>query len=309
MGEDPDSGITVRQEWFNRLIWAIIFLVGLLDVVWALALGWTFDGKKIATLAIILAPLVLMLLYFKYRYREPRFVLMMHIVLQFMLLVFVSAGFNYVTSTFNLPMVDDQLVAIDRALGFDWKAYVDWVHQYPTLSRLSTFSYNSAWPQLLIAMILLFITGHFVRLQHFCFVVLVGALVSSAIAALLPAVAGYAYYGLDTNLLPEAVKPAAGLIHVADLMALRDGTFNHVDLHFQGIITFPSYHAAFGVFLIYAFWPFVWLRIPVTLLNLMLFASTPVDGGHWLIDVIGGIVMAVLIVMLARKLLPEGKGI
>lgn len=305
MHSHSSSAITPRQEWFNRLIWFILVSTISINSVWGRALGWTIDLDKLAILAMILAPFAAMWAFFKYFYHEPRFALMASVIAQFILLVFASAGFNYVTTTLNLPLLDDELIAIDRMLGFDWLAYVSWVHQYAMLSSLFTFSYNAAWAQLLIGIILLFLTGRFVRLQQFCFIVLVGALVSSALAAIFPAVGGYAYFDFDLLSLDDSVKPAAGLIHMADYTALRNGTFNYVTLAFQGLITFPSYHTSFGIFLVYAFWPLVWLRLPVLLLNIILVFSVPVDGGHWLIDAIGGIAIAFLIIALARKLLPE----
>ena len=37
----------------------------------------------------------------------------------------------------------------------------------------------------------------------------------------------------------------------------------------------------------------------------MLVLATPVDGGHYLMDVLAGIIIAVGVILLARKLLPD----
>jgi membrane-associated phospholipid phosphatase len=303
----PGPAITARQQWFNRLIWYILAATIAVDAVWGAALGWTIEFSKLILLAECLLPVMLAAFYFQYRVREPRFVLMIHTVMQLILLVFASAGFNYVTSTLAYPLYDESFIAFDRLLGFDWQRYVDWVHTSTRFSALLSASYTSAWLQMLVIIILLFLTGRFARLQQFTFLVLVGALVSCALAALFPAVGGYVHYAIDPASFPQDIRPAVGIVHITDYLALREGRFNHIDLAFKGLITFPSYHSTFGIFLIYAFWPFKWVRIPVLAVNLLLIASTPVDGGHYLVDILGGVLVAFILIFWVRKLLPENE--
>jgi mono/diheme cytochrome c family protein len=47
------------------------------------------------------------------------------------------------------------------------------------------------------------------------------------------------------------------------------------------------------------------LRLPALALNGLLVASTPLDGGHYLVDVLGGLALAGGLLALARKLLPD----
>jgi membrane-associated phospholipid phosphatase len=68
-----------------------------------------------------------------------------------------------------------------------------------------------------------------------------------------------------------------------------------------GMVSFPSYHAAVGVLIICATWPLRvarWLFLP---LNVgMLFTTIPY-GEHYLVDVIGGVVVAIIALLAARR--------
>jgi membrane-associated phospholipid phosphatase len=71
-----------------------------------------------------------------------------------------------------------------------------------------------------------------------------------------------------------------------------------------GIVTFPSYHSAVAVILMYASWPYRWLRLVIVPLNIAVLLSTPFNGGHYLSDVLGGVAIAYLGIILAERLLP-----
>jgi hypothetical protein len=110
----------------------------------------------------------------------------------------------------------------------------------------------------------------------------------------MPAVAMFAYLGLQPQDYPN-LHPAAAFVHLAHLAALRDGSMQVISLHdAQGIITFPSYHAALGVIFACSFWSHRWLRWPGVVVNALLIAATPIDGGHYFVDVIAGVIIAIV---------------
>src|SRR5690606_36367265 len=84
---------------------------------------------------------------------------------------------------------------------------------------------------------------------------------------------------------------------------LRDGSHRLlVAVGSQGIITFPSLHAALAVILIAALWPIARLRWIILPLNLAMLAATPIDGSHYLFDVIAGVAVAVVRLALAIRI-------
>jgi membrane-associated phospholipid phosphatase len=60
------------------------------------------------------------------------------------------------------------------------------------------------------------------------------------------------------------------------------------------VITFPSLHAALAMIITAAVWPVRFLRWPIVVLNAAMLVATPVDGAHYLIDVLAGIAVAAL---------------
>ena len=71
-------------------------------------------------------------------------------------------------------------------------------------------------------------------------------------------------------------------------------------LNLAGIVTFPSFHACSAVLYAWAFWPVWWMRPIALLANVAMLASTPVDGGHYFIDLLAGIAVAIFAIFAAR---------
>ena len=85
------------------------------------------------------------------------------------------------------------------------------------------------------------------------------------------------------------------------LDALRSGKRVLID-EMAGLITFPSFHSAWAIFYMWAFYPIKRLRVAAILLNLLVLAATPVQGAHYFIDLVGGAIVAALSIYLAVRL-------
>ncbi len=88
-------------------------------------------------------------------------------------------------------------------------------------------------------------------------VVICAAILSGVVVVLLsgltPAASNYVYLNLSLRDFPN-LHPAAAFAHHADFSGLRDGSLRLIDLaSMEGIITFPSYHAALGATFIWGF--------------------------------------------------------
>jgi membrane-associated phospholipid phosphatase len=121
---------------------------------------------------------------------------------------------------------------------------------------------------------------------------------------LFPAMNQFAYQQLSPAAFPH-LNVADGYTELQDLMALRSGTFTSLQLrNLQGIIAFPSYHAALAAITLWGFWRSRtgWIRWPGAGLALATIAATPIDGGHYLVDVIAGLSIAVVSIAAARRL-------
>jgi membrane-associated phospholipid phosphatase len=93
------------------------------------------------------------------------------------------------------------------------------------------------------------------------------------------------------------------LAYHADLMALRSGTLGPLVFRaMTGVVTFPSFHTALAILVIYAIARTPIVAWPVILLNLLVIAATMPLGGHYLADVLCGGAIAVLSIHLVRLL-------
>jgi len=91
--------------------------------------------------------------------------------------------------------------------------------------------------------------------------------------------------------------------HIRHLEGLRSGATRVVQLgDLEGLITFPSFHAASALLFTWAAWPFRRLRWWIVGLNVLLVASTPIDGAHYAIDLVAGIAVAGLSIAATQKL-------
>lgn len=210
------------------------------------------------------------------------------------LIAFTTVGlpFSYLLASLGRPMWDAELHRLDLALGLDWRAYLAFVNDRPMLGGALNVAYGSIIPQLVAAVGALGLTGRRLALQRFAFAFIVSGLVTMVISGAMPAMAMFVHLGLGPADYPNLV-PAAAHVHVADMEALRSGAMKVISLTgSEGIITFPSYHAALAAVFLAAFWSVPWLRPVGVALNLAMIAATPIDGGHYFVDVLAGILIA-----------------
>jgi hypothetical protein len=206
----------------------------------------------------------------------------------------VAAMLSYSSTAVALPLTDVWLDAADRALGFNWLAWFDWVKAHPAVDAAFALAYFTLIPQALLCCLVLGLTGRRRENGELIWAMIAGSAVTIFLAALLPAAGTLVHYGLLDR--GEA-------FHWAHYAALRAGTLREIDLlDVKGLTTFPSFHTTLALLLTYAV-----RRLPVMLavyapLNAVLIASVFTMGGHYLVDVIGGVAIAGLAIWAARRL-------
>jgi membrane-associated phospholipid phosphatase len=211
----------------------------------------------------------------------------------------VGAPLSYLAASANLPLLDHVYDAIDRAMGLDWKAMLGWMNAHPILFDALRPIYLSLTFQMTAAVLCLAFTGRFVWLRVYTLAFIFAALITIAMSAVLPAIGVWPHYGLTATDSPHVLPTVSTSWPV--LHGVRDGSFRAlVAVGSEGIITFPSLHAALAVILIFALWPIAKLRWVILAVNSVMLVATPIDGSHYFIDVIAGFVVAVLAVLAAR---------
>jgi len=66
--------------------------------------------------------------------RDPQVMFVLGAAAQIALTTAVMAPMTYVAAAINFPMQDSALLAVDRAMGLDWAAYVHFVDDRPSLA-------------------------------------------------------------------------------------------------------------------------------------------------------------------------------
>jgi membrane-associated phospholipid phosphatase len=220
-------------------------------------------------------------------------------IAQLSLLFLLATPLTYIAAAANLPMQDANLAHFDRMLGLDWQSYLSFVNDQPSLIPYMYIGYAMiTWPMLGVP-IVLGMTGHYRRLQQFTLACMLAVIVTAVVSSLLPAVGTYHEYGITPDLLK--FRPSGYLIQLQELPRVRDGSLRILETsRLGGIITFPSFHAAAAVLALWGLWCVWWVRPLALMANVSMLLATPLVGGHYFVDVIAGVGLAVLAIAAAR---------
>jgi membrane-associated phospholipid phosphatase len=291
----------VALRRLDRLIWAMVAVVAAImlaaPAVSDFRIVWRAFIAPAATCSILIA-----VAWFYRRWRnDPRLESAAISTAQVIAFAAVGAPLSYLAASANLPLQDHALAAIDRALGLDWKGLLAWMNASPTIYDMLRPIYLSLTLQMTTVVLCLAFTGRLIWLRVYTLAFFLAALVSIAVSAVLPAAGAWPYYALTAADSPHILPAVSTSWPVFD--GLRDGTFRTlVAIGSEGIITFPSLHAGLAVVVIAALWPVPILRWVFLVLNVAMLVATPIDGSHYFIDVIAGVVMAVLCLAAACRI-------
>ncbi|MDP3320241.1 MAG: phosphatase PAP2 family protein, partial [Bosea sp. (in: a-proteobacteria)] len=188
---------------------------------------------------------------------------------------------------------DDWFQAMDVALGFDWRFWLSVLDAHPAAHQVLVLAYHSMLPQTALLPIVLAAIGAFRHLDRFLLSYVLAAIVTVAVATLLPALSPVVHLGVTPADHPNIVL-AVPLEFAQHAQALRDGSMKLVDLNgAQGLVTFPSFHTVSAVLLMFGFWAAPYWRWFGVGLNGLMLVAIPIEGSHYLVDVIAGAALAV----------------
>jgi membrane-associated phospholipid phosphatase len=220
----------------------------------------------------------------------------------------VAAPLSYVAASAAFPLWDSELAALDQRFGFDWMTWLAAMNAAPLLHRILAFAYLSFAVQTTAVVVLLAALGHVLRLRVFMLSFVLTTLVTIAVSTVMPAQGAWGYLHLSLADSPTIV-PVTRDLHLAVFFGLRDGTFRHLVAEgAEGIISFPSLHAALGLLFLLALWPVKYIGRIAALLNIAMIAATPVDGGHYFSDAAAGLTIALLSWIAVQRVLTRMMG-
>jgi len=198
----------------------------------------------------------------------------------------------YAAAAGDAPLVDAQLLRVDQWLGYDWQVYARFAATHPWLLQTLRYVYASNLTQPAVIGAILFMASQEERFEKFVLANIVSVTITAGLFLLLPATTAWTFQGQEIHaakLLPDL--PTATNSWVGDLLHIRSGAGRHLT-RLSGIIAFPSFHCASAILNVWAIWRVRMMRLPFLALNLVMIAATPLIGGHYIVDLIGGAVVA-----------------
>jgi membrane-associated phospholipid phosphatase len=285
----------------DRLIWVITGAVAAIVLITPAVSRFEIAWK--AFLPPTIACAVLLALAWFYRNLRPDLRLAAGLTSTAQVIAFAAVGapLSYIAASADLPLQDHAFGVIDRAVGFDWAALLAWMNTSPTFYAVLRIVYQTLTMQMTTVVLCLAFAGQLARLRIYTLAFVLAALLSIAISAVLPGAGAWPHYGVSAADSPHVLPVVSTRWPVFD--GLREGTVRSLAaIGSEGIITFPSLHAALAVIVVMALWPIPILRWVVLALNALMLLATPIDGSHYLIDVIAGVALAMLSFLAAQRI-------
>ncbi|WP_157353489.1 phosphatase PAP2 family protein [Aromatoleum toluclasticum] len=281
--------IILRHPEFLAIL---LFLA--VDTVWSSILGINFIdyGRILAATS----GLLLIGSYYGFSGRSERLAEMGYYGAAWISFSATGAVLTYLAAYMRTPLYDSAFAEIDAALGFSWPIWFELGSTNVVIDLLLRIAYHSLIFQILGSIIFFAHTKRTDRNKELFWAAAISLAITSAIAYAYPAVGAFYHFKIE-------VQRAVHLQHVFDLIAGTQPIYSFRDM--QGIVTFPSYHAALAVIFMYVYRGFRRAFPFAVALNTFMLISTPANGGHYLIDVIAGSVVAAVSVLLLRHAAPR----
>ena len=283
--------------------WLLLAMMVLIDLVWIIATPIEISSKSLITIALLM-PIVIIVFFWMRWIRSNELFYVLSMGMAFMLAAWPALRiFNHISMTTALPFADAMLSDWDSTIGFDWFAYIHWLDGQDLLINIMNWTYSGLSQYSIIFFILL---ACFPKRMENCFEFLALFIVSSTlcmvVGMLFPAEAAMIFYAPDLTGFTYA-HPGAGTYHIDALNNLREAHAPILDLsNLPGLVTFPSFHTAMGLVLIYVCRSSIILLVLSLCINLSMIAATPLYGSHYGIDLIGGFVAALITILIVHWL-------
>ena len=256
-------------------------------------------GGILVAIVVILAVLLPLPIYWHEKGDEDR----REAVLVLLWTVVLAAILRYpllIGARLRMPFRDAAFAGIDRSLGFNVPAVMELAARCGWAGALLNKSYAFLLPLLLLAIFLPALAGRRRAAQEFLAANCIAFAIAVPLFVLFPAVGPWAIYHFPARADQQQCESL--------LLALRSsGIFLAMPGQDAGIMCFPSFHVVWAVLSVRTLWGFRRLRVPVSILAMLISVSTITTGWHYFVDVLGGLVVAGDSILLAKAYLLDWK--
>jgi len=291
------------NSFANRVLLAIVATLVAVDAAWSALGHFDVDAKSYGVVLLLAAALAGLGLFYARHRPDPNLAAMLFGA---SFLCVFSAGadlLNYLLLTVAGRPIDVALARIDSAMGFDWRGLMGWASAHPLVNRELHRIYETTLPQIAVLIVCLGLFGQPERIYGFCVALAAGAAIAIGFWTLFPSFGAFAVYHLPMNLAAK-VNAALDGSYARQLQALLSHGPGHISpAAVKGLIGFPSFHTVMALLTVWYARGLPGLRWLALALNILVIVSTPVHGGHHLVDVFGGCLAAAAAVWISRRVL------
>jgi hypothetical protein len=286
---------------FQRILFIIVTALIGADLVWGFYAHFQVDVVAYGQLGLLSLAMMAGGFYYQNRRAEPALAAMMFGTAFLCAFSAAASVLNYFLLTVAGPRIDGILVAADRALGFDWYNTMIAMSHHVWLNEIFFRAYNLVLPQIALVLVALAWSGQTEKVYRYCLAVAAGALIAISIWALIPSLGAKSLYTLPPQVAGKLSLTVTTDYGKALVALLRNGPGYITPSDLRGLIAFPSYHGVLALIVTYYAWSVRGLRWPVLMTNTVVLISTPVQGGHHLVDVLASFPVAALSIYLAAR--------
>ena len=217
--------------------------------------------------------------------------------LVFLAIAVLGAVANYSAASRTSGFDDALLERADRMLHFDWVVLYEVVLHHPVLQVLGAAAYASVYVSPLLLLGALSWTGRRAQARHFLMTFWLSVVLTLLLFPLFPARGAMAFLWHG----PIPYMPTNGLYQGVIIAALRAHTMTAIDFaSLHGLVCAPSFHTVCAIVYMSAAWPVPGLRRLLVPVNLAMLAATPVEGMHYLVDMLMGLGVAITAILMVR---------
>lgn len=223
--------------------------------------------------------------------------------LVFMAITLMAVIASYPAAAASRGYVDPKLQRIDQALHFDWVSLYRTVSAHPALQWCGKLAYSCIYTTPVVLLGYLAYRGRRSEARLFLFNFWIATILTLLLFPWVPAKGPLAalWHG------PIPYMPTSALYQSQIIPALRSHALTMIDLGaLRGLVCAPSFHTTAALVFSFTAWPIRVLRWPLLAVNVAMLLSTPVEGTHYLADMLGGAGVALVSIMmtmlLARRL-------
>lgn len=290
-----------RASLMSRLTWALIAALSLLVLTLAPLAGLAIAWRELWTIPALAIAIAIAAVLLRTQGWFPRIADGAEATAALSMLAFCVPLLTCVLATTALPLADARLIAMDAALGLDWRWLAGLAKDQEAVSLALSYAYASLMYQPALLVLALAFAGRARRLEGVTLAWAVALAVTAGAFPLAPALGGYLHYGLAPQDFPF-IKVQAAWLHATVLEPLRNGTTSELGrLALEGIVTFPSFHTSAAVLLAWGFWGLRLLRWPALALNAAMIAACLFVGAHYIVDLIAGGAVAWGAILVAKR--------